>query len=242
MVLIGHLAAMRAAFERGDLDEAARQGALAGPAVVERALASADRSTALAAIAAAPLVNDADELLPALAALAAGPDRRTAIPAADSARVIAHRLAHAAVADDDLAREELVAWRDAWARIARTKDRWIEVRVAAIGVEVELATALAVDPWVEGIAGVDPALLADADADVRLAALAYVPTAITGATRAAVTTLATSDAEDRVALAAGAILCGADGTLDAAAKTRVKAATAALAKASDARTVARCLK
>src|ERR1043166_1345774 len=45
------IAAMRAAVERGDLDEAARIGANAGPSVVERALMSRDRSTQLAGIA-----------------------------------------------------------------------------------------------------------------------------------------------------------------------------------------------
>ncbi|HEX7836134.1 MAG TPA: hypothetical protein VF469_01660, partial [Kofleriaceae bacterium] len=64
------LAAMRAAIERGDLDEAARQGALAGPAVVERALASRDRRIQLAAIAASPIVQHRAELLAPLARLA----------------------------------------------------------------------------------------------------------------------------------------------------------------------------
>ena len=46
------IAAMRAAFLRGDVDEAARKGALSGPAVVEQALRASDRPTQLAAIAA----------------------------------------------------------------------------------------------------------------------------------------------------------------------------------------------
>ena len=45
---------MTAAIERGDLDEAARQGALAGPGVVEQALRSNVRETVLAGIVAAP--------------------------------------------------------------------------------------------------------------------------------------------------------------------------------------------
>ncbi|MBA3542469.1 MAG: hypothetical protein H0T79_22835, partial [Deltaproteobacteria bacterium] len=81
LALIAGLASMRAAIERGDLDEAARQGAMAGPVIVERALASRDRTTQLAGIVAATEVEDRAELLPALATLASGPDRRTAIPA-----------------------------------------------------------------------------------------------------------------------------------------------------------------
>ena len=70
------LASMKAAMERGDIDEASRQGVLAGPAVVEAALASPDRATRLAGIAAAPAVDDRIELLDALAQVAAGPDAR----------------------------------------------------------------------------------------------------------------------------------------------------------------------
>src|SRR5262249_34973300 len=93
VVLAANLAAMRAAVEHGDFAEAARQGSLAGPAVVERALASPDRTSQLAGIAAATIVEDRVELLPALAHLAGGPDRRTAIPAARAARDIARQPA-----------------------------------------------------------------------------------------------------------------------------------------------------
>src|SRR3954471_2490664 len=95
LVLAAGIASMTAALDRGDIDEAARQGALAGPAVVEKALAAKlapgktttaqARTMRLAAIAAAPITEDAAELLPDLAELAAGPDRRTAIPAARAA-------------------------------------------------------------------------------------------------------------------------------------------------------------
>ena len=94
------IAAMRAALERGDLDEAVRQGALAGPVVVERALHAGDRATRLAGIAAAPVVEDRAELLDALADAAGGPDRRTAIPAAAAARAIARELERQGRPDD----------------------------------------------------------------------------------------------------------------------------------------------
>jgi hypothetical protein len=137
-------AAMRAALERGDLDEAARQGALAGPAVVERALRSPDRTTQLAAIAAAPVVEDRAELLVPLARLAGGADRRVAIPAAAAARRIALDFARHD-RPDDLADDDVATWRAAWAGLALRGDRWIELRLLA------LDTAVALDPAGLGI-------------------------------------------------------------------------------------------
>src|SRR5690242_21550552 len=87
------IASMRSAMERGDVDEAARQGVLAGPAVIEEALAAPDRAARLAAIAAAPDASGRAELLDALATAASGPDRRSAVPAARAARTIARELA-----------------------------------------------------------------------------------------------------------------------------------------------------
>src|SRR5690349_13673504 len=100
LVAAAGIASMTAAMSRGDIDEAARQGALAGPVVVEKALHSANRATRLAGIAAAPAVADRAELLPALADAAAGPDRRTAIPAARAALAIANELVAHELPDD----------------------------------------------------------------------------------------------------------------------------------------------
>ena len=143
------VAAMRGAIERGDLDEAVRQGALAGPAVVERALSSRDRTTQLAAIAAAPSVEDRAELLAPLARLAAGADRRTALPAAAAARTIARELARHDL-PDDLAPDDVAGWRAAWAGLALRGDRWIELRLIALDV------AAALDPAGLGVDGSAP--------------------------------------------------------------------------------------
>jgi len=153
---------MTAAMDRGDVDEAARQGMLAGPAVVERALASPARETRLAAISAAPGVEDRAELLPALAAAAGGADRRTAIPASASARTIARELAAHELADD-LAPTDVEAWRAAFETLARRRDRFVEVRVLALDTAASLAHAI--DPTA---AGFDvAALAADPDPAVR---------------------------------------------------------------------------
>ena len=146
--------------ERGDVDEAARQGVLAGPAVVERALDSSLRATRLAGIAAAPAVEDRAELLPALARVAGGADRRTAIPAALAARAIARELAARDALPDDVARADVDKWRAEFEKLAKDRERFVEVRVAAV------ATAAA-------LGGVDAAAFAaEPDADVRAAVAA----------------------------------------------------------------------
>lgn len=135
------IASMKAALEAGDLDRAGLQGVLAGPAVVEQALTSRDRATRMAGIAAAPATDDRIELLEPLASAAAGPDRRTAIPAARAGVSIARELAREVAEGDlpdDVAAEDVLRWRDAWGEIARDRSRWIEVRVLALDVTAAL--------------------------------------------------------------------------------------------------------
>jgi hypothetical protein len=191
-------ATMRAALERGDVDEAARQGALAGPVVVERALAARDRLTQLAAIAAASGVEDRAELLAALARLAGGPDRRTAIPAAEAARAIARELA-GLDRPDDLAADDLSAWRAMWAELALRGDRWIELRIAA------LETAVALDP---GGTGVDlGAALRDPDPAFRRAAVAGVRSPVPATAHTALAGAVIHEVDPAVALDAAQSLC-----------------------------------
>jgi hypothetical protein len=192
------VAAMRAAFERGDVDEAARQGAIAGPAVVEKALGAADRTTRLAAIAAAPIVEDRAELLGPLARVAAGPDRRTAIPAAGAARAIARELARRD-RPDDLAPGDVAAWQAAWAAIALSGDRWIELRITA------LETAAALDPAGLGVDLV--AALRDPDPAFRRAAAAIAPLPVPSAAYAALADAVVNDVDPAAALEAAQSLC-----------------------------------
>lgn len=164
-LFVAGIASMTSALERGDIDEAARQGVLAGPAVVEKALTSPKRATRLAGIAAAPSVEDRAELLPALAAVAAGPDRRTAIPAARAAAAIARELSTRHL-PDDLAPGDLDDWRASFEALARDRDRFVEIRVTALDVATSLAHVT--DPTA---AGFDVAAFAkDPDPDVRAAA------------------------------------------------------------------------
>jgi len=197
LALAAGITSMTAAFDRGDVDEAARQGALAGPAVVEKALAANARSTKLAAIAAAPTTEDRLELLPALADAAASPDRRVAIPAARAARTIAAQLAEHDL-PDDLAAEDLAAWRARFVSIATNADHVVEVRLACL----ETAQALG------GFAL--PPLLGDPDPLVRAEAIDLQPRPVDPALRTALAQTVASDADPHVAIAAARLLCADD--------------------------------
>lgn len=243
MIVVGvaGMASMRAALDRGDLDEAARQGALAGPAVIERALSAPDRSARLAAIAAAPIAADRAELLEPLARAAAGADRRVAIPAARAARQIARDLTRHDL-PDDLAAEDLATWRHTWAELAGDRDRFIELRVLA------LDTAAALDATGPGLDLA--AALADPDPAFRRAAIADVPMPVPVALRGPLATAVTKDTDDGVALAAAATLCAdlvvdpAQPVLDALGTTglaRIKSLVASGAPAAI-RDATRCLR
>ena len=208
---------MRSAIEAGDVDEAIRQGQLAGPANVERGLAAPERAIRLAAIAAAPSVEGRAELLVALADAAAGPDRRSAIPAAISARAIARELQRAAERDelsDDHAAADLVAWRDAWSRSANDRERWIELRVIALDVTAALDAAIAGARAREGQPDVTADLgvplaeaLSDPDPAFRRAAVNVVPVPTPAALRDVLAQTVIGDADPLVALAAAQALC-----------------------------------
>lgn len=231
------IASMTAAVERGDLDEAARQGALAGPTVVERALKSKVRSTVLAGIVAAPTVEDRAEVLATLAEVAAGSDRRTAIPAARAARTIARALARKDLADD-LAPDDIEQWRARFEQIAVSRTL-IEVRIAAL----ETANALehVLDPDQLGFAL--GRALGQADPALRVAALGLVDRAPV-ADRAAIVA-AVADPDVAVAIAAAQALCADDDLV--AIKTALgdagigKIRALVKAHATEIRDAARCL-
>lgn len=198
ILLAAGLASMRAAIDRGDVDEAARQGMLAGPAVITQALGAPDRSAKLAGIAAAPSSTDRESLLGPLAQVAAGPDRRTAIPAARAALTIARELATRIDLPDDIGADEVATWRAAFSDLARDRDRWIELRVLALDTTVALdRTALDL-----------PVALADPDPAFRRAAIALVPAPVPSAMRAPLASTIAKDTDAAVALAAAAVLCG----------------------------------
>ncbi len=235
---------MTAAIDRGDLDEAARQGALAGPTVVEQALGSPVRSTVLAGILAAPATEDRAELLPALARVAGAGDRRTAIPAARAARAIAEQLARHDL-PDDLAPADIQHWRARFEQLALVPGRTIEVRVAAL--ETAAALEHVLDPGALGFALAHA--LADPDPALRIVALGLVPRPTAAALRVTIAP-AVADPRDDVALAAAQTLCadiaddpasvkdvlGADGV------ARIRALVKAHPRAIETRDAARCLR
>jgi hypothetical protein len=215
------LATMKAALEKGDLDEASRQGVLAGPAVVEAALASPDRATVLAGIAAAPRVEDRAGLLEPLAQIARGADRRTAIPATRAAAQIARELARNEPADD-IADADIVASRDRFADIALDRTRWIEVRVLAVdtAVYIERSRLIPAGTSAPGLQRplLDPAhadgtgvplapSLADPDPAIRRIVLAHAPSPLPPELRDPIARAVVSDIDPLVALAAAAVVC-----------------------------------
>lgn len=203
IVAAAGIASMTGAFDRGDVDEATRQGSLAGPSVVENGLRPTQpRLTQLAAIASAPQVEDRAELLPALASLAGGPDRRTAIPAALAARTIARELA-AHELPDDLGSDDVRTWRSLFESIAAQRGRSIEVRVLALDTVSSLAATLAPDSI-----GFDlTAALADPDPAFRVAAVALVPVPTPIPLEPALAKAVLTDADDDVARTAARALC-----------------------------------
>ncbi len=212
------IASMKTAMEAGDLERAAHQGVLAGPLVVEQALTSPDRATRLAGIAAAPATDGRIELLEPLAAAAAGPDRRTAIPGAHAGRVIAREVARQGDLPDDLAPEDVLRWRDAWAEIAIDRTRWIEVRVAALDVAAALdasvhassagLTAPVSGRMTTGGIGLELATaLADPDPAFRRAAVSLAPVPLPATLRAPLANAVVTDTDPLVALGAAQALC-----------------------------------
>jgi hypothetical protein len=232
------LASMRAAIDAGDVDEAARQGVLAGPTVIEQALAAPDRAAQLAGIAAAPHADDRLELLEALAQAAGRGDRRVALPAAAAARDIARELAHHDL-PDDVAAEDLAAWRDAFARLAFDPDRFIELRLLA------LDTAITLDPQLELAAG-----LTDSDPAFRRGAIAMVAIPVPARLRPALATVVAKDLDSEVALAAASVLCADLATdpaapildaLGSAGLQRIRSLVQSRGSASELRNATRCL-
>ncbi|HLL22669.1 MAG TPA: hypothetical protein VK427_11080 [Kofleriaceae bacterium] len=248
MASVASVATMRAAMERGDVDEAARQGVIAGPAVVEAALAAPDRAARLAAIVAAPDVEGRAELLDALAIAAAGPDRRTAIPAARAARTIALELARRDL-PDEIAGDDAIVWRDAWATLAMRRDRWIELRVFALETAAALDRAAA-PPGIPPGTGVSlETALADPDPAFRRAAVHAVASPVSPPQRAHLAGVLAKDIDADVALAAANVMCFdlVDGpaapvldAIDASGMARLKTLVAA-AKPKAHRDARRCL-
>jgi len=235
LAVLATLATMKAAMDRGDVDEAARQGELAGPAVVEQALGSTDRATVLAGIAAAPLVVDHLELLPALARIATSGDRRIAIPAAAAARTIARDFREL---PDDLTTDDVVAWHDAFTAIAMAPARFVDVRTRAL--EVAALLAHAVDATAIGFdLG---AALADRDPAFRITAAELVPIPAPKEALPPLLSAVAKDPEPAVALAAAQAMCNAPPALDDATKARIRTLVADPASPlAAARDAARCL-
>jgi len=181
---------------------------------------------------------------PSLARLAAGHDRRTAVPAVRAAQTIAEALSKREL-PDDLAADDPQGWRSAFEQLALSPRALIEVRVAAL--ETAAALEHAIDPHELGY-DLGHAL-GDPDPALQLAAVTLVPRPTAAALRAPLV-VALADRDASVALAAAQTLCAdADDDLGAvraalgeAGLAQLHALVKAHATASEARDAARCLK
>lgn len=211
-----------------DLDRARRAAAAGPPEELEARLRSPVRAVRLAAIAAADASPDRAGLLAELAAAAGGWDRSLAAPAARAARVIARGL----IGDEgaaggglaglppgevvELDDDELARAIDAWRALAGRADRWADVRVAALEIVVALVAVrreLAAGP----VTADDlTAFAADADPEVRRAAIELTAVPAPVGARAGLVARLVGDPVVAVRLAAAQALC-ADLPRDAAA-------------------------
>lgn len=222
----------RALYIAGDLAELRRAAAAAPIAALLAEAGGADRAAALAAITALPDHPDAPLALAALAQVAAGWDRSVAAPAARAARTIAGALDGDRAIRDDLDDDALADAAAAWAVLAARADRWSDVRADALGVAVALTAARAATADAPpAIAAVLAPGLADADPEVRLAALEATPAPPPGELRAPIAALLAGDPVVEVRLVAAQALCAGDpaaglAALDDAGRDALRAALA----------------
>jgi hypothetical protein len=192
--------ALRAAWLRGDRQDFGRVADRVGVRGLGEAIAHGARVQTLAAIAAAPLVDEAWMLLEPLGGRLADEDRPLAAGAARAAVAIVRALPLEEMIRRGAPADELADDAAGFAAIAARADLWPDVRVHAL----ECALALGAD--------VAPALLGDEDAEVRRAAIAFA-SADVAATASRLGELATHDGDPAVAAAAAAALCRAGAAL-----------------------------
>lgn len=203
-----------------------------------RELLSGDgsREATRAAIVAAAGADDAHLTLIPLAALASGPDRSLAAPAAVTAATIASAFDRDRMMMHDVPADAVRAAMDAWRSVGASADRWADVRVHALEVTTNLRAALGAGATDEDIAYDFGALVADGDPEVRRAALELLPQPIPAAAIATAATIVRDDADPVVAIVAGQVLCAGLafdddpdpilGALDAAGMKRLEALVA----------------
>ncbi|HUQ05869.1 MAG TPA: hypothetical protein VM261_25380 [Kofleriaceae bacterium] len=195
-------------YQAGDIAGLRRAGA-DGQELVG-ALRSTDRATVQGAIVAAEAAPDAWALLEPLAVLAGDWDRATAGPAARAAARISRALDGDAAILDDVSDERLAAIGDDWQALAERADRWSDVRVHALEVATRVNRARAATA--DDVVGDTSALVvasADADPQLRRAALELVPVPAPVEVRAALVTRISVDTDPGVKLAAAQALCAA---------------------------------
>lgn len=193
---------LAAARKKGDTIELERVARQLGAARLTGALASDHKRVRAAAVAAAPRVDEAWTLIEPLARLVAEDDPDVGREAADAAAVIADGISPAA--GDEIPTDALRRAAQALSRAAASRDRDVELRVAALGAVASLALRLPVESLPEVTA-----LLVDPEVRVRRAAIEAYGAVLNlqGATRLAA--LVKKEPLPDVAAVGGAALCRA---------------------------------
>jgi hypothetical protein len=207
LAVVAGLAALVAAYQRGDRTKIEQIGASERAAGISLALASEHRTAQLAGIAAAPAAEDAWFLLLPLARLAGAPDRRVAAGAARAAVVTAREFDHDRRLELEVP-EDLINDRfAAWTRLLHDPGRWADIRVHALATAIALAqslTGVASRPSVDLLA-----VITDSEPELRRAAYELAPVPLPIRLRGAAAQAIASDEMLDVALAAAQALCAA---------------------------------
>jgi len=216
-----------AAWRAGDRDVALRAADRLGSEHLAALLGGADAAGARAVLWIAPEVDSAWTLLPALLALAEGPERRLALAACTAARAAGEASAGPPVGWAVEPEPAIAAAAARLAALAADRGAYPDVRVAA------LASGLALDaagrPSAPERAELFDALLADPDPEVRRAAAELAPAGLP------VLLTVLGDPDPAVARAAAATVAAAAATPGAQATALAPVLAAAAAWASDAR-------
>jgi len=198
---------LRAAMLSRDLDAVARMGARTPAARLETALASPDRIVQRAAARAAPHCADGWVLLVPLARVARAPDRANAAEAARAAAAIARALDRDRVLREEIPDDQVRARLEAWRAVGADAALWPDVRVLALEIGAELATALGDDASAGDVAYDLSARLVDPEPEVRRAALELLPTEASAIPVDTIADRLLHDDDTTVALVAGQVLC-----------------------------------
>ena len=140
-----------------------------------------------------------------LANVAAAPDRSLAAPAALLASELAHNMDAFEIDEKEIPLGALKTFKTLWLDIAAENKRWVDIRVYALDVAVQLHRVITTQSGIQANTNWQP-FLEDTDPQMRAAALTLLPVA--PELDSIVLALLADARSEQVSLAAGQRLCG----------------------------------